>query len=110
VKLLAELAAPIVAVDGPDEVGARLGRVVEEAAARHPELLAGLAVAPGGMLDPEEILQRSLRQTTERSRGVCDALGELVAYLEFELMNHPKIEDAEMFLEAVEGLRQQLGP
>jgi hypothetical protein len=35
-------------------------------------------------------------------------MGELVAYLEFELRNHPRIQEPEHFLEAVEGLRAKL--
>ena len=30
------------------------------------------------------------------------ALGELVSYTEFELLNHPKVKNAEEFLEALE--------
>jgi hypothetical protein len=36
------------------------------------------------------------------------ALGELVSYLEFELMNHPSIARPEQFLEGLEELRAQL--
>ena len=108
VKLLAELTAPIVAVDGAEAVGTRLGRIVEEAASRHAAILEGLEVAAGGMLDPEEILARALRVTGDRLRIVHGALSEIETYLEFELNNHPGIEDAELFLEAVEGLRAKL--
>jgi hypothetical protein len=38
-------------------------------------------------------------------QAVATALDELIAYLEFELRNHPRIEDADVFLEAVESLR-----
>ena len=36
------------------------------------------------------------------------ALGELVSYTEFELLNHPKVKNAEEFLEALEPLRAEL--
>jgi hypothetical protein len=108
VKLVGELAAPIVAVDGPDSIRERLLRVVEDAGARHTAMLQDLPVGPGGALDPDELLRRALRQTGDRLRGLTAALGELVTYLEFELQNHPKIEDADIFLEAVEGLRARL--
>lgn len=107
-KLLAELAAPIVAVEGADPVRERVRQVLQEAAARHPELLAALDVGPGGVLDPDVLTQRALRFPGEREREVRSALGELVSYLEFELLNHPKIEDASIFLEGVEDLRGQL--
>ena len=108
VKLLAEFSAPIVAVEGSEGIRDRLERVAEEASRRYPELLSNLRVAPGGVLDPEQIIERALRFPGDREREVGLALGELVSYLEFELMNHPKIDDPDEFLEAMEGLRAQL--
>jgi len=108
VKLIGELAAPIVAVDGAAALEERLAPVLEDAAARHGAALAGIELGPGCALDPEALVARGLRLTGDRVRGVSDALGELVTYLEFELRNHPKIDGAESFLEAVEGLRAKL--
>jgi hypothetical protein len=107
-KLLAELAAPIVAVEGGLELTERLTTVIEEAAERHPAILRGVRPAPGGVLDPEAILRRALRLPGDRVRTVSDGLGELVAYLEFELKNHPRIQGADDFLEAVEDLRAKI--
>jgi hypothetical protein len=108
VKLLGELAAPIVAVDGPDDVRLRLLRVLEDAAERHPQLLRGLEVGAHATLDPDELIGRALRLPGERERAVATALGELVTYLEFELKNHPRIPDPDVFLEALEPLRTQI--
>lgn len=108
VKLLAELSAPLVALEGMDAIGERLGRVVEEAAVRYPELLGGLELGPGGQIDPEELARRALRLPAGRERMVSEALGELVAYLEFELKNSPSIEEPDRFLEAVEELRARI--
>jgi hypothetical protein len=108
VKLLAELAAPIVAVEGMDSIRRRLEQVVQEAAMRHPEMFAGIEVGPGGALDPEVFVKRALRFPGDRERAIRVALGELVSYLEFELFNHPQIEDAETFLEVLEPLRDQI--
>jgi len=36
------------------------------------------------------------------------ALGEIVSYLEFELLNHPQIPDPEEFLEGIAPLRASL--
>jgi hypothetical protein len=108
VKLLAELAAPIVAVEGMESIRKRLEQVVQEASTRHPEMLAGIEIGPGGTIDPEVLVKRALRFPGERERPIRMALGELVAYLEFELFNHPQIEDAETFLEALEQLREQI--
>ena len=95
-----------------DEVGSplaeRIARVVEEAATRHPELLVGVGVGNAGLLDPEDLLVRALRLTGDRLRGVREGLGEIVSYLEFELNNHPRIEDPAHFLEAVEALRAKI--
>jgi hypothetical protein len=108
VKLLAELAAPVVAVEGMESIRNRLEQVVQEASTRHPEMFAGLAIGPGGVIDPEVLVKRALRFPGDRERATRMALGELVAYLEFELFNHPQIEDAETFLEALEQLRGQI--
>ncbi len=107
-KLLAELAAPIVALDGGALVAQRLNGLLEDSAQRHPELLTSLRVGPSGMLDPEEITRRALRLAGDRVGAVAAALGELVSYLEFELRNHPRIPEPEIFLEAVQDLRARL--
>ena len=51
-KLLSELCAPIVAVEGGEKLRERLAKVVAEAAARYPELLGDLAVGPRGSHRP----------------------------------------------------------
>jgi hypothetical protein len=102
------LAAPIVAMEGPEGIQQRLSRVIEEASRRFPELLAGLEVGRGGTLDPERVIERALRFPGDREREVGLAFGELVSYLEFELVNHPKIEDPDLFLEGIEQLRARL--
>ena len=60
------------------------------------------------MLDPDELIERSLRLPGNRAARAGEALGELVAYLEFELMNHPRIDDPQQFLEALEPLRARI--
>jgi len=108
VKLLAELAAPIVAVEGAEALRRRFERTVEEAAQRHPELLGGLRVGRAATLDPEELVRRALELQGEREAQVTTALGELVAYLEFELKNHPAIPEPDRFLNGLEELRAKL--
>ncbi len=108
IKLLSELAAPIVAVEGPEGLRLRLERVIEEGARRFPELLSGLEIGQGGSLDPEAVIDRALRFPGDREREVCLAFGELVSYLEFELVNHPGIDDPEQFLEGIESLRNMI--
>ena len=108
VKLLAELAAPIVALDGGEALAQRLNSVLEDAAKRHPELLNGLTVGPSATLDPQEVVTRALRLPSDRVATTADALSELVSYLEFELRNHPRIPEPEYFLEAVAELRAKL--
>jgi len=105
VKLLAELVAPIVAVEGARPVGRRLGRVLQELAERHPDLLAGVRLGPHCTLDPDELARRALRLPGDRRRETAAALGELVSYLEFELKHHPRITDPEPFLTALAELR-----
>lgn len=107
-RMIEEMAAPIVAVEGQEGLRLRLGKVVEDSARRYPALLAGLEIGPGGSLHPEPIIERALRFPGDREREISLALGELVAYLEFELANHPKIEDPDLFLEGLESLRARL--
>ena len=108
VNILAELVAPMVALEGSDGIRGRLQTVVAEASNRYPEMLKELELGPGGTLDPQVVVDRALRFPGEREREVRLALGELVSYLEFELMNHPSIDDASPFLEGVEALRATL--
>ena len=108
VRLLAELTAPVVAMEGAEPVRRRLIEVAREAAERHPQLLAGLEFGPGGAIDPEALIERALCFPGDREREVRVALGELVSYTEFELLNHPKVKNAEEFLEALESLRAEL--
>jgi hypothetical protein len=107
-RLLGELAAPIVAIEGPEALRTRLAQVAEEAARRFPMLLGDVEVGPGGSLDPEALVARALRFPGDRVREVQGALGELVSYLEFDLLNHPRIDEPEAFLEGLEELRARL--
>ncbi len=108
VQLLSELIAPMVAVEGAEPVAERMASIIDDTAARFPDLLTDLPVGLGASLDPEDILQRALRLTGDRRGRVADALGELLSYVEFELKNHPKLEDPDEFLAAVEDLRASI--
>jgi hypothetical protein len=109
-KLLAELAAPIVAVEGGAPFRERFVRVLEETSQRFPSLLKGVSVGMGGMLDPEELTGRALRLAGDRESQVSAALGDLVSYVEFELKNHPGITEPDRFLAGVEELRGKIEP
>jgi hypothetical protein len=82
--------------------------LLEDTAARYPELLAGVRLGFAGGLDPEVIEKRAFKISGDRERCVRDALGEMVTYLEFELRNHPRIEDPEIYLDAIEELRAKI--
>jgi hypothetical protein len=105
VTVMFELAAPIVAIEGGDGIRERLQSVLKEASRRFPVILAGVQVATGGGVDPEEITRRALQFPGDRENEVGLALGELIAYLEFELRNHPTVEDPDQFLDGLEELR-----
>jgi hypothetical protein len=107
-KLIVELTAPLVALDGVSAVSARLNRIREESAAGGRRLLDSLEFNSAAALDPTELEYRALRLPGDRLRELDEALGEIVAYLEFELKNHPQIEDSGPFLEAVDPLRAML--
>jgi hypothetical protein len=104
-KLIAELAAPIVAAEGPEGLRERLGRTLEEVAGRFPAFLSGVTLGAAATLDPEPLIERALRLPGEREEQVAGGLGELVAYLEFELKNHPRIEDPDGLLASLAPLR-----
>lgn len=108
VKLIGELAAPLVALDGPKAVATRINRIIEEGAPGGHILLQGVRFSDRGALDPEPVERKALRLVGDRIRQADEALGEIVAYLEFELRNHPGIEDCSSFLEAVGPLRAML--
>jgi hypothetical protein len=107
-KLILELCAPLVALDGAAAVAGRLNRIREESAAGGRSLLDAVEFNDFAALDPAELEHRALRLPGDRVREIDDALGEIVAYLEFELKNHPQIEDSRPFLEAVDPLRAML--
>ncbi len=108
IALMSELVTPLVATDGPDAVRERMVTLLEDTGSRYPELLGGVVLGSAGTIDPDEIVRRSLKIRGNRERYVRTALGEMVTYLEFELRNHPEIEDAEVYLDAVEGMRAKL--
>jgi hypothetical protein len=107
-KLIFELTAPLVAVDGPQAVAERINRIVAESVARGRKLFAGVELDARAGLDPSKVEYRALRLPGDRIREVDEALGEIVAYLEFELRNHPRIPDGTPYLEAVDSLRAML--
>jgi hypothetical protein len=107
-KLIAELTAPLVSADGPEAVEERMQSLLDDVSGRYPKLLKNLRCGRAGGIDPAEVERRALRISGDRERHVRDALAEVVTYLEFELRNHPKIADAEIFLDALEGLRATL--
>ena len=108
VTLMGELATPLVAVDGADAVAERMAVLLDDTSSHHPELLAGVELGFAGGLDPEQIEVRARKISGDRERAVRDALGEMFTYLEFELRNHPRIEDPDIYLDAVEDLRAKL--
>jgi len=107
-RLLSELLSPLIAVEGQATVADRLASAIAEVAMRHPGLLGDVRLTPAGLPEPDELLVRALRVAGDRERIVSSALTEVAAYLEFELRNHPQIDDATPYLEAVEPLRARL--
>lgn len=107
-KVIAELVIPIVAVESAEGISERISSVVEEAARHYPELLADLEVGRGGAIDPEVLIARARRFPGEREREIRLALGEIISYLEFEILNHPGISDPDEYLEGIADLRSRL--
>ncbi len=81
VKLIGELATPLVAADGPDAVFERMSGLLEDTAVRYPELLGEVQLGFAGGLDPDQIQQAALKIPGDRERCERDALGEMITYL-----------------------------
>jgi hypothetical protein len=108
-KLLGELVMPIVALEGGEGIRIRMTDVLADTARNHAALLGGISVGPCGMLNPEPIIERALKMGGDREEIIAVAMGELVAYLEFELKNHPSISSAEAILDGICDLRAKIG-
>ena len=112
VKLLGELRGAVANGDGESPAGVcaiddRLGRVLEDATSRFPALLTGITLREG-RLDPEILAARATKLPGDREAQVVESLGELVSYLEFEIMNHPGIEDSDAVLSELATLRREI--
>ena len=109
-KLIGELARPLVDAAGhPDGVRDRIGHILDETASRFPALLTGVTPSPEPGLDPEPLIERALKLPGNREEQVALALGELVSYLEFEIKNHPGVDDPDPILASLAGLRSATG-
>jgi hypothetical protein len=82
---------------------------MDDVTGRFPALLTGVRVGPGGSLDPDLLAERASKLPGDREDVLGSALGELVAYLEFEIKNHPRIEDPDGVLAELGPLRRMLG-
>jgi len=107
-KLLAELAAPIVAAEGAAPLRERFAAVIEGVAGRFPAFLAGVVPRADATLDPEPLIERACADPPMRPSDAVDALGALIDYLEFELKNHPNVRHADAALAAAASLRARL--
>ncbi len=105
-KLIGELRNVVASADGTPAVDERLARVLDDVTGRFPALLTGLGLGQGGGLDPEAIITRALKLPGDREDQAATALGELVAYLEFEIKNHPAISKPDELLAGYEALRR----
>ncbi len=107
VKLLTAMAGELAQADGDRSIRARLARELHDVAGRFPALLAGVEVADEGeIFDATALADRAVRTPDPGGDALAAALGELVAYLEFELVNHPKVADAAGTLRGLEPLRR----
>jgi hypothetical protein len=107
-KLVAELTGAIAAVEGPAGIQDRLARVLDDVTGRFPALLTGVGLGAGGGLDPELLADRATKLPGDREEQLVNALAELVAYLEFEVKNHPAIDDPDRLLGGLGDLREAL--
>ncbi|MDX1649326.1 MAG: DUF4388 domain-containing protein, partial [Myxococcota bacterium] len=107
VKLIAALAGALdTAEGGRGRIFERLDRVFDDAVGRFPALLTGVRPGRGGALDPEVLVDRARKLPGDREGQLAEALGEMVAYLEFEVRNHPAIDEPQALLEGLAPLRR----
>jgi hypothetical protein len=106
VKLIDELARTIAEAEGDRAIDVRLARELREVAARFPALLAGAEIGPGAGLDAAQLAERAELVPDGGAEALAAALGELVAYLEFEVKNHTKLPDPGAVLARLEPLRR----
>lgn len=107
-KLIAELVGVLVESEGDEAaVVDRLDRVLDDATGRFPALLTGVSLTSNGGLDADILVGRALKLPGNREEQLMGALGELVAYLEFEVKNHPSVEDPDQVLESLRAHRRE---
>ena len=107
VKLITAMAGEVARAEGNREVRGRIARELHDVAARFPALLAGIEIADeGDLLDAGVLADRAARLPDEGGDVLAAALGEVVAYLEFELMNHPNVADPAELMRSMESLRR----
>jgi hypothetical protein len=107
-KLIGAMTGAIAEAEGDRAIDARLSRQLHELSSRHPALLAGASLSESGGIDATAFAERAAKLPETAEDALAAALGELVAYLEFELINHPKLKDAQGFLAALEPLRRAI--
>ena len=116
-KLLTEMRERIAEADRgrsgdmeqPDPINDRMSRVLDDATSRFPALLTGISLSAAGTLDPDVLVDRALKLPGDREEQLVGSVGELIAYLEFEIKNHPAIDDPDLVLAGLETLRRQAG-
>ncbi len=107
-KLVAELVGVLAGVERAETaVLERLGRVLDDATGRFPALLTGVTLGARGALDADVLVARALKLPGDREEQLVGALGELIAYLEFEIKNHPRVPRPDDVLEGLRGLRRE---
>jgi hypothetical protein len=82
--------------------------VLDDVTGRFPALLTGVVLGPCGALDPELLADRATKLPGDREEQLVNALAELVAYLEFEVKNHPSLEEPDRLLASLGDLREAL--
>jgi hypothetical protein len=105
-KLIAAMMEAIAKADGDRAVEGRLARELHDVSARFPALLAGFELAEGAGLDAHELAERAAHVPESSEEVLTAALGELVTYLEFELVNHPQVSDPAAVLAGLSVLRR----
>ncbi len=91
---------------GHPELTSRARAAFEDIAARFPGAVGDVALSTELLLPVDDLEKRLREAAHDLWHDVLDAVGAFLEYLEFEVVNHPDLEDPEALLAAVRPFRE----
>ncbi len=91
---------------GHPELASRARAAFEDIAARFPGAVGHVALSEDLLLPVDDLEKRLREADADLWSDVLDAVGALLEYLEFEVVNHPGLDDPETLLRAIRPFRE----